>query len=445
MVINMKTSLLTSRIAYICILIFSMFFTQGVRSGLSTFFLIFVILMPVFTLLYAMVTKIFLRYCVNIENSLSSSASGESSTHKVMRGDRVRVTCLLENTSILPIFYIEAHVVYPDKDVISITQNTRELTLLPLCKTQTSEDITFTHRGSYRIGIEYVVIYDLFRLFRLKIPTSSSVDITVLPQCGSLDIFEFQPGILSGDSSGTTNADSERTEIFGVRNFLPGDSLKNIHWKLTGKNPSDEYEPYVKIYSSSDLRTRFILCDLSVSPELLYSSDDDADNVSHRDLSFGELHTLGDAAVEAAIAAVFSAYRSGLACTVKWFDISKDEIFVKDILSFNDFRTFYHMISRAPAYLKGESSFKFERMISECVSLPEACEVYPIITSLDPGLLSAISRACGARTALYPMIINGKYSNAERDKTIMQDIRIPYIALPADKPFFSFEDYKERL
>ncbi|MBE6551563.1 MAG: DUF58 domain-containing protein [Ruminococcaceae bacterium] len=438
----MKTSLLASRIAYLCILIFSIVFTQGVRSGLSTFFLIFVILMPVFTLLYALVTKIFLRYCVDLENHHSDAASG-SYAYRVFRGDRVRVSCLLENTSFLPIFYIEAHVVYPDKDVISVTQKTRELTLLPFCKAHTSEDITFTHRGNYRIGIEHVVIYDLLRLFRLKIPASSSLEIEVMPQCGSLDIFEFQTAAISGDSSGSTKADTERTELFGVRSFLPGDSLKNIHWKLTGKNSSDDPDPYVKIYSGSDHRLRFILCDLSVSPELLCSPDDIAKQSCI--LSQNELHTLGDAVVEAAVAAAYSAYRSGLSCTVKWFDIMKDEIFIKDINSYNDFRAFYHMIAQAPVYLKGDSSFRFERMISECISLPDACEIYPIITSLDSGILSSFGNAHGAKNALYPMLINGMYSNAERDKTIMHEIRVPYIALPAEKPFFSYEDLKGNL
>ena len=234
----------------------------------------------------------------------------------------------------------------------------------------------------------------------------------------------------------------ERTEIFGVRDFIPGDSLKDIHWKLTGKNPSADSEPYVKLYSSSDLRSRFVLCDLSVSPELIYHPDHITDNTSSSELSFDELHNLGDAAVEAAVATVFSAYRSGLSCTVKWFDISRDEIFVRDILSYNDFRSFYHLISRTPAYIKGETSFRFERMISDCIVLPYACEVYPVITSLDSGILSAFSRTHGSKNALYPMIINGKYSNAERDKAIMQEIKIPYIALPAEKPFFSYEDHK---
>jgi len=431
------TSLTKSRITYLCVILFAFVFSQALSSPLSAFVLLFILLLPVFTLIYAIITAFMLKYSVMCK---TDSSDGKE-VRTVMRGDTMHAVCLLENVSFLPIFYIEAHVVYPDKNTVSVKENIRELTLLPFGKTETGERIRFLHRGKYTFGIRYVVIYDLLRLFKIKTRTDASVNIEVLPKCGSLDIFSYRSRSLSGESSGLSNSGEERTELFGVREFLPGDNLKNIHWKLTSKSDSEVFDPFVKIYSGDDRRQRFILCDPSVSSKLLAPPENEAIKPADREnAEKNELCSLGDGIIEAALAAAYSAVRSGTECTVKWFDIKKESISSMTVASFNDLKALYRALAFVKAFRKEESSFDIRRMIEDIAYIPEPAEIYTVTSAPSSKLINTFIKANGTKTALFPVIVYGSHPIEESIKELLRESGVSYLALSSDKPFTQAED-----
>lgn len=91
--------------------------------------------------------------------------------------------------------------------------------------------------GRLRVSVQQVVLYDCFALIGIRCKCSAVTHITVQP-----DTFEpnitLIPSPHSMDESDVYSQDrpgSDLTETYQIREYVPGDSPRQIHWKLTGK------------------------------------------------------------------------------------------------------------------------------------------------------------------------------------------------------------------
>lgn len=93
------------------------------------------------------------------------------------------------------------------------------------------------HCGTIRMELTQVTVYDLFGLMGRKKSCSAAAEFTVLPAL-------FEPEIVRRDSaSALPDSDiyaSDRPgndpgETFAVREYVPGDALRKMHWKLSEK------------------------------------------------------------------------------------------------------------------------------------------------------------------------------------------------------------------
>ena len=93
------------------------------------------------------------------------------------------------------------------------------------------------HSGKVVVSVESVSCGDLFGLFYRKHPSSISQSMTVLPQL-------FEPAIYlesrdmampDSDTYSPTKPGSDPGETFAIREYVPGDAIRQIHWKLSEK------------------------------------------------------------------------------------------------------------------------------------------------------------------------------------------------------------------
>ena len=82
-----------------------------------------------------------------------------------------------------------------------------------------------------------VAVYDLFGLARRQKRVAARAEVTVLPAL-------FQPEIVLRDSAAalpdsevyaSDRPGSDPGETFAIREYVPGDALRKIHWKLSEK------------------------------------------------------------------------------------------------------------------------------------------------------------------------------------------------------------------
>ena len=122
---------------------------------------------------------------------------------------------------------------------------TGEVEIIPLSRAaggrQTAE-LRFTlqsaHCGRLSVRAEGLITCDLFGLTAFSLENSDTATVILFPDLYQPDVILTDSGttMLDSDQYSETRAGNDPGEIFGVREYIPGDSVKRIHWKLSQKN-----------------------------------------------------------------------------------------------------------------------------------------------------------------------------------------------------------------
>lgn len=148
------------------------------------------------------------------------------------------LTIDLQNRFILPLtpvrirgrfqsdaFTEKAGMIAPGVMLIDVSALGRTSLELPVC---------IAYRGEYTVGVESVEVFDLFRLFKFKKKMGKKIRVIVLPREFPLDKIK---DINEAESAETAAAllGINKSDSVLLREYRTGDSLKQIHWKLSAK------------------------------------------------------------------------------------------------------------------------------------------------------------------------------------------------------------------
>lgn len=91
--------------------------------------------------------------------------------------------------------------------------------------------------GVLHLSIAGMEAQDLFGLFSHKIPREMGTKITVLPELFPVSVVmtESAHAMPDSDRYSSVKPGNDPSETFGMREYVPGDSIKSIHWKLSQK------------------------------------------------------------------------------------------------------------------------------------------------------------------------------------------------------------------
>jgi hypothetical protein len=98
-------------------------------------------------------------------------------------------------------------------------------------------DIDFYHYGRYEISAESASIMDPLRIWRKTVKLGQTAGMTVLPDIFDmrLSVTHSSAAILATDQYSRLGKGIEPGEVRSIREYAPGDPIKNIHWKLSEK------------------------------------------------------------------------------------------------------------------------------------------------------------------------------------------------------------------
>ncbi len=90
------------------------------------------------------------------------------------------------------------------------------------------------------ISVEMTKIYvfDFLRIFRIRKKLNHTASIVVLPKITQQEDIEKISAVMGeGEDTlySTVKAGNDPTEIFSIREYVGGDKIRNIHWKLSSK------------------------------------------------------------------------------------------------------------------------------------------------------------------------------------------------------------------
>lgn len=108
---------------------------------------------------------------------------------------------------------------------------------LHLSGSQVTREIQSKYCGRLRVAVEKAKLYDCFGLIGIPLNCKEKCHITVQPDgfeaCISLG--DSLGGLAESEQYSQYRSGSDLTETFQLREYVPGDSPRQIHWKLSGK------------------------------------------------------------------------------------------------------------------------------------------------------------------------------------------------------------------
>jgi uncharacterized protein (DUF58 family) len=93
-------------------------------------------------------------------------------------------------------------------------------------------------RGLYMLGPTTIVCQDPFGIYRVEKDYPASSTMAVMPPVLPLPAIEIAPGGRAGEGRSRTDAPERTVDAASVRNYIPGDSLRWIHWRTSARKGS---------------------------------------------------------------------------------------------------------------------------------------------------------------------------------------------------------------
>lgn len=118
---------------------------------------------------------------------------------------------------------------------------------------------TCTRRGLYNLGPTTVSSSDPFGIYRVETTNPARRTLMVMPPIVALPGIQVAPGGRSGDGRPRKDAPERTVSASGVRQYVPGDSLRWIHWPTSARR--QEY--FVRLFDGTPAGDWRILLDLN--------------------------------------------------------------------------------------------------------------------------------------------------------------------------------------
>jgi uncharacterized protein (DUF58 family) len=91
--------------------------------------------------------------------------------------------------------------------------------------------------GKTNLKVTKVYSYDLMGIWKKALPLPEEIDILIYPELKIITTTRksLHSAKNAGDQYDVAKKGQDVSEVFDIREYKPGDSVKSIHWKLSGK------------------------------------------------------------------------------------------------------------------------------------------------------------------------------------------------------------------
>lgn len=187
-----------------------------------------------YTLLYLMMALPLMSLVHMIITCFLFRISERLNERTFIKGECASYHLILQNSSFLYMPYITI-TMYMEGQFICKSLKSMRLSLAPFSTREYQYDMPLLFRGRYDIGVKSIRIHDLLGLFSYKINPLEKKSILVKPRIVDIQYKDVPVARISeGDlTSGYKEAGND--EIVDIREYVYGDSIRKIHWKLSTK------------------------------------------------------------------------------------------------------------------------------------------------------------------------------------------------------------------
>ncbi len=188
-------------------------------------------------------------------------------------------------------------------------------------------DLPDAHIGRYFVKIPYLDLYDVAGLTKKRIKMEQTLQVTIaprrLPMKAPVSQNLLRPGAASQSAHIAQNSrlhvHDNTGEISELREYRPGDNLRDVHWKLTGKFDTLMVRQYMP-----QNQNRLCIC-LDI-----YSGVGQSDGF--------------DGMVETALALASNCVENALPCVVSCYDPGAEQVLSWEIDTVQDYETLFESV-----------------------------------------------------------------------------------------------------
>lgn len=206
-------------------------------TGLVGFYILYIDSVPLLMLICVLIIPLFLKAGL-LWLHWTADCELHCCTDTCTVGESVPITVLLHSKC--PLFFPKA-----EAWIQILHGSCRKPELLRLkfpVQAKNATRLTFyihaDYCGTAQIRLSKLRVYDVFRLFHTNVHIDSqTADMLVLPQPLDLQIQNTVPPIEQLESERYANKPGDdSSEIFAIREYMPGDQVSRMHWKLSSRS-----------------------------------------------------------------------------------------------------------------------------------------------------------------------------------------------------------------
>ena len=146
----------------------------------------------------------------------------------------VRVTT--ENPDFIPLAAVEAEVVCTNLRTGEADSYMIRSTPRPKSTQTVDLEILPKNAGRYEIEVSSAVLTDPLQLSSRQVACSDREYITIMPEIFDMHVsYASDAAMLESDRSADSRRGNDPGEVRSIREYVPGDPVRNIHWKLSEK------------------------------------------------------------------------------------------------------------------------------------------------------------------------------------------------------------------
>jgi len=153
------------------------------------------------------------------------------------KGGEGLLRILIENSSLLPVLCVRCRILAENRLNGECAVHELYTWLAPRRLRPCSLCFQSQYCGRLRMTLRDVTLYDCFGLIGVRLKSDVHRNTAVQPDTFDMAL-SLQPCSTESDESESYSpfrTGSDLTEIFQIRDYVPGDAPKQIHWKLSGK------------------------------------------------------------------------------------------------------------------------------------------------------------------------------------------------------------------
>ncbi len=187
-----------------------------------------------FTMLYIILLLPIVSFVALIGNLYAFKISENLNGRIFVKGESAKYELILGNESILAIPYITISM-YLEGQVLCSDMKSMQFSMMPFSKKKYVYEMPLHYRGRYSIGVRKIIFRDFMGLFSISHKPLEQKTILVKPRINFIKQKLIPAAMVSEGNVLAGLFESGNDEMVDIRKYVPGDSLRKMHWKLTAK------------------------------------------------------------------------------------------------------------------------------------------------------------------------------------------------------------------